>query len=223
MEKKRFVLALMVIFVVFILTVSAEIRFSNADEKVIVEKPIWNIGDTWTYKMVRSKSGEKNEIIQKRIFMKEEDGMYVVSAAQGKINTYYDAAKLNVKYVKDASGKITDRFIPEKPTFNWPLKVGKWWTARYSWQSPLAGPDTPPYVDVTVKVVGWEPIIVMGKEIMTFKLVEQRYNPRGICVSELTQWFSPEIRNVVKWVDDRQPINWYETGELINFFLADAH
>jgi len=184
-------------------------------------KPIWNIGDTWTYKIVTSRGGgEKKEIVQKRVFLKEEEGMYVVSAARGNINTYYDASNLNTKYVKDASGKVTERCIPERPTFRWPLEVGKRWTARYSWQSPAARPDDPPYYDVTVKVVAQEPITVMGKETMTFKLLEKRYNPRGALVAEMTQWVSLEVKNIVKWKDDRELAKIYIEGELIEFTSA---
>jgi hypothetical protein len=184
-------------------------------------KPIWNIGDTWTYKIVTSRGGgEKKEIIQKRIFLKEEEGMYVVSAARGNINTYYDASNLNAKYVKDASGKVIERYIPEKPTFDWPLKVGKKWRARYSWESTFASPDDPPYVDVTVKVVALEPVTVMGRETMTFKLLEKRYNPRGALVAEITQWVSLEFKNIVKRKDERELAKIYSEGELIEFTPA---
>jgi len=227
MEKKR--LVLMVVFGMFVLAACAttggvEVLPGDIEKGIAVEKPIWSIGDTWTYKIVRVKSGEKNEFVQKRIVKEivEKKGgkkYYVVSAAQGKINRYHDAANLNLKYVKDASGEVTERYIPEFPMFNWPLKVEKQWGARYSWESPLAGPDNPPWVDVTVKVVGQEPIFVMGKEIMTFKLLHHRYSQRGLLVCELTQWYSPELKNIVKWTDERQPINYYETGELIKFSL----
>lgn len=182
-------------------------------------KPIWNIGDTWTYKIVTSRGGgEKKEIVEKRIFVKEEDGMYVISAGRWNINTYYDASNLNEKFVKDAAGKVTSRNIPEVPTFHWPLKVGKWWPASYSWQ-PL-GSDDPPYIDVTVKVVAQETITVMGRETITFKLLQKRYNPRGALIAEITQWVSPEFKNIVKWKDDRELAKRYSEGELLEFTPA---
>ena len=226
MEKKRLVLAMVfgVFFLAACATTGVEVLPGDIEKGIAVEKPIWNLGDTWTYKIVTVKSGEKKEIVRKRIVKEivEEKGgkkYYVVSTVQGKINSYYDAANLNLKYVKDANGEVIGRYIPELPVFNWPLKVGKQWGARYSWESPFACPNNPPWVDVRVKVVGQEPIFVMGKEIMAFKLLHHRYNPRGLLVCELTQWYSPELKNIVKWTDERQPINYYETGELIKFSL----
>jgi len=220
MEKKRLVLAM--VFGVFVLvacaTTGVEVLPGDIEKGIAVEKPVWNLGDTWTYKIVTVKSGEKKEIVRKRIVKEivEEKGKmyYVVSEAQGKVNTCFDV-NLNIKYGKDASGKIILHNMPSSLTFNWPLKVGKKWWGRFSWE-PL-GPDDPPYLDVTVEVVARESVVVMGKEITTFKLVERRYNPRGICLAEITWWYSPEIKNLVKWIDDRW---YYQTGELINFSLA---
>ena len=175
-----------------------------------MEKPNWYVGDSWSYKV--SADG-KIATITRTVIQEENSKYYIISS--GGFKRFYNQKTLNLSYTKDKSGKLIDNYIPEKPTFKWPLKVANWWQSRYSWQSPNAGPDEPPYVDVTIKVVTVEPLVIMGKEIITFQLLERRYNPRGVCICELTQWISPEFRNIVKWKDER--INKYSEAELIKF------
>jgi len=186
---------------------------------MLMERPEWLPGDYWRYKATFTERGSKKTLTQERRVIGQENGFYV--AVSGTNFRFYYNNALNSVLTKTPEGKPFETFDPEMPTFRWPLKVGKWWAARYSWNSASRSLDDPPYVDVTVKVVGTEYIQILGKEVLTFKLLHRRYNPRGICICEIVQWVSPQFKNTVKWTDDRQPAGKYSTGDLVAFTSGD--
>jgi hypothetical protein len=176
-----------------------------------MDRPEWRIGDTWTYQVKSVETGKTSTL--KRTVVREENDTYVVRS--GSKEDFHNKQSLNLREARDLSGKILWSYVPDLPLFDWPLKVGKLWRTRFTSTDPQGERMT---VDVTVEVKALEEVdLLFSKKTAAFKLVEQRYNMRGAQVGEYVWWVSPEMKNIVRWIESRILLNKTTEGWLIDY------
>jgi hypothetical protein len=95
-------------------------------------------------------------------------------------------------------GKESTSTIPHDGTLDWPLFVGKSWTATYTYNNRLQGMSVGP-IHVQFKVTAYEDITVPAGTWKAFKLESETSNN---VVSTL--WYVPEINLFVKKITETQ-------------------
>jgi len=202
MEKKRLVLALMVVLVAFILTVSV----SYAD--VSIPQPEWFKGDTWTWIRIRNRN-TSNPIKRTVAGFKKIDGIDTYEVLSGATTLYYTKSLGHISTV-DKNGQLIYVNKPAMEYFKWPLQPGKKWHERISWKS-LTDSNT---IDHYSEVVGMETVKVPAGEFEAVKIL------RTAGAWRYTYWYSPEVKNYVKWITENPEST--KTDELFDYKLGGS-
>lgn len=200
MNRKSIVLVLA--FMVAIV-LEAILATSQASE-IVAEKPTWQIGDTWTYRLSendRIAYFYTLTVVEAGVKFEKKENCYKVEyksfSADGKVyeqyqSWWYFSPDLVYLGKKLPSGKIEKPFGNNKvEIFRWPLKDKKFW--RQEWNEP----NFPERVD-SIFWVSREKITVPAGEFETFKILHEFEHARGKGRYFNEQWYSPEVKYVVK-------------------------
>lgn len=98
---------------------------------------------------------------------------------------------------------------PEEGTFSWPLEVGKSWTASYSYYDGISRRSWNPIVAYW-KVVAYEDVTVPAG---TFKAFRLESSPGTNNAVELTVWYAPDVKLIVKRTSERMSNHYLGYGK----------
>ena len=212
MRKRWFLAILVVLLTCFASFYICEARANTETEETLpeeVNRPEWNIGDYWEYKITNiMKSGKKKKgytilwkVLKKEMF----EGIECYVSAQSSMKGYY-TLDLNMKgFINEIRSKVFDRakITPDSMEYSWPLKVGKKWEQSYMMLVESRGrggkgelKENKITVNATYEVVGVEKVEVPAGEFLALKIVRRRVNDT---VSE-ESWYSARAKWLVKKV-----------------------
>jgi hypothetical protein len=172
-----------------------------------VEKPIWQVGDTWVYQQTDTDGSKIIKSVIKIAVVESNDTGYVTAVDNGDKKTV-DFYTKEINYVRttDEKGKMVKSCEPEIPVFKWPLEPGKSWQGTYSDHRDNKFDSR--FVSLTTEVVGAETIVTTnGQEVATLKLVSKRLTRAGKKIvrdkflGKFETWYDPLSRFVIKRVD----------------------
>jgi hypothetical protein len=192
-----------------------------AQEKV--EVPVWNGGDQWIYT-----EGMKMEVIRT-----DENGYVmgfpnqVIILERSTLNRTFTLREKKREAYKESQRRLLD----------FPLTIGKHWNDSYLAQLKTA--DVWTYTNKVgefslgnnetkmfenYKVLGWEEVEVEAGKFKAIKMeykIEWTSSPGGLREARAWYWYSPAVKNLVKFQYDKSPIwsknyNW----ELSSFHLT---
>lgn len=141
----------------------------------------------------------------------EEDlyeGKPVYRIQFGRDISIYDKATRNwIVTLRDR----TERFkaSPDDGTFFWPLWVGKWWRASYTYYNHVQGRSWSP-VEFTWEVKAYEEVKVPAG---TFKAFRIESSPGRNAATFTTLWYAPEIKLIVKRISERTSDHYLGPGK----------
>lgn len=154
--------------------------------------PIWAQGDTWTY---QSGYGEVVTVTVERVAPFRGELAYFVGSSQLTWLEVLRTSDLNpLALVAPISGAVIAETVAVRH-WDWPFHVGKKWA--YSGALLFPGVDGGTPVEGTVVVEAQERVTVPAGEFLAFRLV--RVETTGGQSSHKTLWWSPVVRNVVRW------------------------
>lgn len=126
------------------------------------------------------------------------EGKPVYRLQSGRDIRVYDKATRNwISTLRDRNERF--QAAPHDGTFSWPLWVGKWWRASYTYYDHVQGRSWSP-VDFTWTVEAYEEMKVPAG---TFKAFRLQSSPGRNAASFTTIWYAPEIKLIVKQVYER--------------------
>jgi hypothetical protein len=206
--KKNSLVVIVTIFVVFLFLLFPACSFAGDALEPLkkAERPTWQVGDTWIYQVTLTDGTKVNKLSMKMSVVESGDkGYTVVVDKDGEKTTIFYNSDLNVVRETDDKGDLLQSYEPEMPSFKWPLKPGQWWKGSYFSQGK--NKQSSASFSLTTEVVGAEALISAdGKEVATIKLISKRENQgkkiRSF-VSVREFWYDPQMRFIIKRVDDR--------------------
>lgn len=150
--------------------------------------PLWEVGYVWTFEIGGVGRGQlRQEVVGKEVV----DGL-TAFILRSRNSTRVLTAELNP--IRDEQdGKIIITYIPPRRDYDWPLEVGKNWTASGRLETPTGKTS----IYQTVEVKGYGIVRVPAGEFEAFYL--RRVGGDGRWLSET--WFSPKLRYHVKRID----------------------
>jgi hypothetical protein len=191
------------------------------------ERPSWNVGDTWEYKLTQRNDGNKISEYEHQI-EKIDDGKLMIRRStknaegikiRGGLLTY--TADMNYQTV---SGKGTTS-SPDSQLLNWPIESGKKYSAESTWintNNAQNGSD-----DLKVQVSELEDVTVPAGTFKAYKVSAKGFWNRrdsqfsGSGQAAQTIWYAPEIKRWVKWEtqsrDNRGGLFTDSVAELIKY------
>ncbi len=208
--RKRWFLAMLVVLLTcfasfYICEAGANTETEEMPEEV--ERPEWNAGDYWEYKITNiMKSGEKRKgyTSLRKVLKKGEvfEGIECYMSIENSLRGYY-TLDLNLKgFINEIRGKVFDRakITPDTMEYSWPLEVGKKWEQSYMMAIESRGrggkgelKENKFAVNATYEVVGVEKVAVPAGEFLALKIVRKV----GDVISEEC-WYSPRAKWFVK-------------------------
>ena len=173
---------------------AAENTASNLEQ---AEAPVYKDGESWTYR-VNNKlySGSRSDLL--------EDGDYEITVQEGKRRIFH----LDGGQKLDASNPgVLNLMLPTKRStegetqfFQFPLTVGKKWTAKY-YNKPASR-----WITAENSVSGIETVITPAGSFPAFKIERQVFIAAGGIYrgTTHTQWtytyfYSPQTRSILKY------------------------
>jgi hypothetical protein len=191
-----------------------------AQEKI--EAPIWNVGDKWVFTQ-----GMAIEVVNNT-----DENSYKAKFQNETL--LFDKSTLNMVYPFQGQKRQTYR-APQRRLFDFPFMIGKSWKDKYSAQLKWEDEYTSrsggySIVDETqifesYRVLGWEDVEVQAGKFKAIKIEYKRdwSSPNGgMREGKAWYWYSPEVRNLVKFQYDKSQIwsrnnNW----ELVSFHVTN--
>jgi len=209
MRKRWFLTMLVVLLTCFASFYICEAGANTEAEEMLeeVERPEWNTGDYWEYKITNiMKSGKKRKgyTSSRKVLKKGEmfEGIECYMSVESSLRGYY-TLDLNLKgFINEIRGVIFDRakITPDSMEYNWPLKVGKKWEQSYMMLVESVGPggkgelkENKITVNATYEVVGAGKVEVPAGEFLALKIIRKV----GDVVAEEC-WYSAEMKWFVK-------------------------
>ena len=191
-----------------------------AQEKI--EAPIWNVGDKWVFTQ-----GMAIEVINNN-----DETSYKVKFQNEML--LFEKSTLNMIYPFQGKKRQTYR-VPQRRLFDFPLMIGKRWKDNYlaelKWEDEYTsrpgghtiGDET--QIFESYRVLGWEEVELQAGMFKAMKIEYKREwsSPNsGMREGKAWYWYSPEVRNLVRFQYDKSQIwsknsNW----ELISFHLTN--
>jgi hypothetical protein len=98
-------------------------------------------------------------------------------------------------------GRVEIRMLPPQPWFVWPLRTGRRWSHRGSYQDPRGTQQR----DDSFAVLGEESVEVPAGRFRVFKVARE-----GSDRDTDEYWYAPEVRFYVKWVGRRDDTQFEE-------------
>ena len=215
----------LILFLLLVL-VAANIAYAGDKDKppadyqgLIAEKPKLNKGDHWEY--IRRDKVISYEFVE----IKSDDLVFHLQwdewKSENKKEIEIRNSDLNVIQVIDENGD-EEQFTPYRGQFSFPLWVGKKWSYSFSSSKKVnrAGSGELVAIDANVKVVSYEQVKVPAGTFWAFKIEETRHirgakRGRAQFDTDITVWYSPEIKFVIKLEHDNEANN----RELLRYSL----
>jgi hypothetical protein len=151
--------------------------------------PVWTKGDSWTF--LRSKDVQALESLTAKT-------AWVVEGVEGywyrvRIDnaTVYLTRELAVRSTADSEGRLTHENNPPLQWYEWPLKLGQQWAQRVNWSKPGSSGSIKQSFRTSKAL---ERVMVPAGEFHAIKIM------RDAGGSSDEYWYSPEVKNFVKWI-----------------------
>jgi hypothetical protein len=175
----------------------------------ICQAPIWNVGETWTYKNV--KGTFSYEIVESKedFFLLRVTGIQNLRAFDKKtINHIFSVGK--------DGQKISMAENPFRKVLNFPIFVGK------KWSDNIIGSKGITYI-ADLKVEGVEEIVSEAGKFKTYKIFFEETSMVPLSSGWVRYWYSPEVKMWVKMEVEKTPFwakqPWLQDFELISYRL----
>jgi len=145
--------------------------------------PVWNLGDSWTYRDAAGKSWSNQVFeIKENLFIMRMEGDRDLYA--------YDKKTLNCNYFIDRSGRKVRYSDPLKNIFDFPLFIGKKWS--YSTESGGAN-----YVN-QFKVEAVEEVRTPAGTFKAYRIYHKQTEMSRMTSGWVRYWYSPVVRWWIK-------------------------
>src|SRR5512144_1495062 len=155
------------------------------------DRPTWPRADsTWTVPQVSTGSfGDAAETIRSRALgPRDGAGPKVMAVEAGENVWYFDDEKRAVAQMR--GGKLVATYEPGEAVYDWPLAVGKAWTAKYRYLNHATGQATD--VEFEVRVESYERVDTSAGSFDTYRI--SMTSP----TAKLIRWYSPKLGILVK-------------------------
>lgn len=155
----------------------------------IGERPTWNAGDSWTYRG-RGPSGTFNvtrKVLREGVFEGRE--AYEVDAG----GTHYWYTK-QLGYLARTKGDETTRLARPPEDWQWPIQVGKQWSAIVAWIDRTDTQQQTYTLTSVWTVEAYEEVKTPAGTFKAFKVTRREIE------SGASQefWYSPEVKSWIK-------------------------
>ena len=170
-----------------------------------VERPAVKIGDRWTYRRFDYDANQPRGSYELRVVLVERGLILVVGTQKGKEGESDTTFTADWNAVT-TSGRV---FNPHTGWFRFPLQVGATYGAKFDVMFPKKeGAEA--RNERTVKVVGWEEVVVPAGRFRALKIVaegtfQRLDNPSAFGTSRNVIWYVPEIRRWAKFTLENRP------------------
>jgi hypothetical protein len=155
----------------------------------IGERPTWNAGDSWTYRG-RGPSGTFNvtrKVLREGVFEGRE--AYEVDAG----GTHYWYTK-QLGYLARTKGDETTRLARPPEDWQWPIQVGKQWSAIVAWTDRTDTQQQTYTLTSVWTVEVYEEVKTPAGTFKAFKVTRREIESGAS--QEL--WYSPEVKSWIK-------------------------
>lgn len=155
----------------------------------IGERPTWNAGDSWTYRG-RGPSGTYNvtrKVLREGIFEGRE--AYEVDGG----GTHYWYTK-QLGYLARTKGDETTRLARPPEDWQWPIQVGKQWSAIVAWIDRTDTQQQTYTLTSVWTVEAYEEVKTPAGTFKAFKVTRREIESGAS--QEL--WYSPEVKSWIK-------------------------
>ncbi|MEW6374503.1 MAG: hypothetical protein AB1502_01755 [Thermodesulfobacteriota bacterium] len=164
----------------------------------MIDAPIWNIGDKWTYK---STTGViwTNEVVE----VKEDS--YVLKMRRSKNLYGFDKRTMNVKYIIKEGSKGTENIWGASGRFlDFPVVVGREWCPELEFKRFLENRlhiiGEPIYLS-RFKIEDVEEVTVPAGTLKSYATLFRRMRTRNEALrGSIRLWYSPEVKTWIKIV-----------------------
>jgi hypothetical protein len=155
----------------------------------IGERPTWNAGDSWTYRG-RGPSGTFNvtrKVLREGVFEGRE--AYEIDAG----GTHYWYTK-QLGYLARTKGDETTRLARPPEDWQWPIQVGKQWSAIVAWIDRTDTQQQTYTLTSVWTVEAYEEVKTPAGTFKAFKVTRREIESGAS--QEL--WYSPEVKSWIK-------------------------
>lgn len=177
------------------------------------DRPTWPRPDSiWTVSQVTTGSfGVASETIRSRALgPRDWAGRKVMAVEAGENVWYFDDQKRTIAQMR--GGKPVATYDPGEAVYDWPLAVGKAWTARYRYLNHATGQATD--VQFEVRVESYEKVGTPAGSFDTYRI--SMTSP----TAKLTRWYSPKLGILVKDRFERTATNRLGAGTRESILLS---
>jgi hypothetical protein len=193
-------------------------------DSTAVERPVWRVGDSWTYNYI---DNWKKEVVDVSV-----DKITEISAKEIKVEWVSKKFKNGTNLfnqdfnatIRNSGSSIEIRSSPEWPRYSFPMKPGKVWQQQVTWTKSNE-PDWKVVADLKGTAQGWEKITVPAGTFDSLRIeLQGRYtgsnSQRNWSGSQKeVYWFAPAVKRIVKYeFDDGTRKDGYE---LLDFKIAE--
>ncbi len=167
-----------------------------------IAAPSLKLGDSWTYQAIDLLSGS--------VTGKNTMTLTAVTADTWRFGDDYVTDKSWNLLRETKDGKLVQKWTPKRPTYEFPMEIGKTWTAT----AVRDAPDRVVEQSYTFKVIRQERVIVPAGVFDTFrvegsnkyKTKKKKDGATGEGVGVHRYWYSPEVARVVAY--EYEETNW---------------
>lgn len=173
--------------------VATFLEFASGNEPV--NQPVLQEGDRWEFRVTRKEGiTSTSDVVE---------GDYEVAFLQGRLKVFQiaDAQRVEVSIKATEDLKRMIAFGQEElQLLNFPLSIGKKWTAEYS--HTQVGKPKPQQRWATFQVEKMEEIKVGGGTFQTLRIRGNGQTYRGTVTREWDYFYSPETKSIAKFYYD---------------------
>jgi hypothetical protein len=169
-----------------------------------VARPDVRVGDRWTYQRMDYDAGKSRGRYEMRVVFAERGVIQVVNTSQGKAEEV-DATFTAEWNAVTSAGRV---FNPHTGWFRFPLRIGDGWQS--SFETILPKKQATSRNERSVKVVGWEEVVVPAGKFRALKVVadggyQGLENTSRAGTARNTIWYVPAIKRWVKIINENRP------------------
>ena len=172
------------------------------------EAPVWNLGDSWTYKDAAGKFWS-NQVFEIK------EGLYILRIEGDRDLYAYDMKTMNCNFLIPRSGNKVKNTGAFKNIFDFPLIVGKRW--RYSTESGGTS------IVNEFKTEGVEEVRTPAGTFQSYKIYYQQTEMSRMARGWVRLWYAPAVKWWVKREVEKSPywarVYGLQNAELIYYRL----
>ena len=181
----------------------------------MIEAPVWNVGDRWTYKSVTGNTWT-NQVLE----IKED--LYILKPGGARNLNGYDKKSMNVKSIIEEDGKAVEADFHLRKLFDFPISVGKKWSDVTTFY-PSSGVTHQGKIiyDHDFQVKDIQEVTTPAGRFKAYRIhySQKRRNSRKSGWVDF--WYSPEIKNWIKREAEKRPYwektTWAKDAELVSY------